>query len=41
MNVMLQEVILKNYDKTVEFITTPTAEQYRESQKILENIQNN
>lgn len=37
----IKEVILKNYDKTVEFITTPTAEQYRESQKILENIQNN
>lgn len=35
----IKEVILKNYDKTVEFVSIPTAEQYRESQKILENLQ--
>mgnify|MGYP007005828978 FL=1 len=30
----IKEVVYKNYDKTVEFIDYPDAQQYRESQKI-------
>lgn len=30
----IEEVVRKNYDKTVEFVKTPAAEQYRESQMI-------
>lgn len=39
-NVTLEEiesVVKKNYDKTVEFIRTPSAEQYRETQMILKH----
>ncbi len=34
----IEEVVKANFDKTVEFIKTPPAEQYRESIKIKENI---
>lgn len=34
----IKEVIKQNYDKTVEFIDTPDAEQYRMSQKMREII---
>ena len=34
----IEEVVKANYDKTVEFIKIPQAEQYRESQKIIEQI---
>lgn len=40
-NVSLEEiekVVKENYDKTVEFVTTPEAEQYRESVKLRNNI---
>lgn len=30
----IEEVVRKNFDKTVEFVKTPSAEQYRESQMI-------
>lgn len=43
-NVTLEEienVVKANYDKTVEFIKIPQAEQYRESQKIIEQINQN
>ena len=39
-NVTLEEienVVKKNYDKTVEFMRTPSAEQYRETQMILKH----
>ena len=32
----IEEVVKKNYDKTVDFIKTPQAEQYRESMRILD-----
>ena len=32
----IEEVVKENYDKTVEFIKIPQAEQYRESMKIIE-----
>lgn len=32
----IEDVVKKNYDKTVDFIKTPQAEQYRESMRILE-----
>ena len=32
----IEDVVKKNYDKTVEFVKIPQAEQYRESQKILQ-----
>lgn len=35
----IEEVVRKNHDKTVEFISTPVAEQYRESKKIWEQQQ--
>ena len=34
----IKEVVRKNYDKTVEFIDFPDAQQYRESLKMRENI---
>lgn len=34
----IEEVVKANYDKTVEFIKIPQAEQYRESQKIIEQL---
>lgn len=34
----VEEVVKANYDKTVEFIKIPQAEQYRESIKLLESI---
>lgn len=34
----IEEVVKANYDKTVEFVKVPEAEQYRETQKILEQI---
>ena len=34
----IEEVVRKNYDKTVEFVKTPAAEQYRESQMIRRGI---
>lgn len=37
----IKEVITKNFDKTVEFRNTPTAEQYRETQKIKEQLTKN
>lgn len=36
----IKEVVTKNFDKTVEFISTPIAEQYRETQKIKERTKN-
>ena len=33
----IEEVVKRNYDKTVEFIKLPEAEQYRESIKIKQN----
>lgn len=32
----IEEVVKKNYDKTVDFIKTPQAEQYRESIRMLD-----
>lgn len=37
----IEEVVKKNYDKTVEFERIPQADQYRESIKILESINAN
>lgn len=34
----IEEVVKVNYDKTVEFVKVPEAEQYRETQKILDQI---
>ena len=34
----IEEVVKANYDKTVEFVKVPEAEQYRETKKILEQI---
>lgn len=34
----IKEVVRKNYDKTVEFIEYPDAQQYRESPKIRNSI---
>ncbi len=34
----IKEVVRQNYDKTVEFIDTPDAQQYRESQKLRHTI---
>lgn len=34
----IEKVVRKNYDKTVDFIKIPQAEQYRESQKIIEQL---
>ena len=34
----IEEVVKANYDKTVEFVKVPEAEQYRETQKILDQI---
>lgn len=34
----IEEVVKANYDKTVEFIKVPEAEQYRETQKIIEQL---
>lgn len=34
----IEKVVKENYDKTVEFVTTPEAEQYRESVKLRNNI---
>ena len=34
----IEEVVKKNYDKTVEFTRLPQAEQYRESMKIKAEI---
>ena len=36
----IKQVVLKNYDKTVDFIDIPSAQQYRESLKIKERINN-
>ena len=36
----IKEVIKKNFDKTVEFIDIPDAEQYRESLKLKEQYTN-
>lgn len=36
----IEEVVKVNYDKTVEFIKIPEAEQYRESQRIINQIKN-
>ena len=35
----IKDVVRKNYDKTVEFIDFPDAQQYRESLKIRKNTQ--
>ena len=35
----IEQVVKENYDKTVEFIKTPPAEQYRRSKAILETLQ--
>ena len=35
----IKNVVKANHDKTVEFIENPDAEQYRETLKLLENIQ--
>ncbi|MFT0358093.1 DUF4041 domain-containing protein (plasmid) [Bacteroides thetaiotaomicron] len=35
----IEEVVKANYDKTVEFVKIPQAEQYRESQKILKSLE--
>lgn len=35
----IEEVVKANYDKSVEFIKIPSAEQYRESQKILDSLE--
>mgnify|MGYP005777510097 CR=1 FL=1 len=43
-NVSLEEikkVIIENYDKTVTFVDTPDAQQYRETLKIKEHLKNN
>lgn len=37
----IKKVVQENFDKTVEFIDTPSAEQYRESQKIIASINQN
>ncbi len=37
----IENVVKENYDKTVEFIKTPQAEQFRETQKILSQIRLN
>ena len=34
----IEDVVRKNYDKTVDFIKIPQAEQYRESKKIIEQL---
>ena len=34
----IENVVKANYDKTVEFIKIPQAEQYRESQKLIERL---
>lgn len=34
----IEQVVKENYDKTVEFVKTPPAEQYRRSKAILEDI---
>lgn len=34
----IKEVVCKNYDKTVEFIEYPDAEQYRESELIRKQL---
>lgn len=34
----IKQVVLENYDKTVDFVDIPSAQQYRESLKIKENI---
>lgn len=34
----IEEVVRKNYDKTVEFVRLPEAQQYRESEKIRETM---
>ena len=34
----IEEVVRKNYDKTVDFIKTPSAEQFRETQMIQKNL---
>ena len=34
----IEEVVKANYDETVEFVKIPQAEQYRESQKIIEQL---
>ncbi len=35
----IKEVIKKNFDKTVEFIDVPDAEQYRISQKMRQHLE--
>lgn len=35
----IEEVVKANYDKTVEFVQIPQAEQYRESQKIIKSLE--
>lgn len=37
----IKEVVKKNFNKTAEFVETAAAEQYRISQKMKENIENN
>lgn len=37
----IEQVVKENYDKTVEFVKIPQAEQYRESKKIIEQLNNN
>lgn len=34
----IEQVVKENYDKTVEFVKIPQAEQYRESKKIIEQL---
>lgn len=36
----IEEVVKKNYDKTVDFIKIPQAEQYRETKKIIDTLKN-
>lgn len=37
----IEKVVKTNYDKTVEFIKTPQADQYRETLKIVQTLNNN
>lgn len=37
----IEQVVKENYDKTVEFVKIPQAEQYRESKKIIEQLKSN
>ena len=36
----IKQVVLENYDKTVDFVDIPSAQQYRESLRIREKMDN-